>query len=362
MNTFFEIKKTKNDEFMFNLKATNGEIILTSELYKTKSSALDGIRSVIENAALDKRYEKRKTKKDKPYFVLKAGNGEIIGKSEEYSSKAAMEKGIKAVKKNAASASTENNLNKITTINQKIMGNSNSKTPSASMDVTGIIQPIVEKTTDKLLNYLEVALKDKGHTIIGVFQNQHPTMSFTLEAVLPWAGSAPSHIKFLDSNGQPNMKPYKQVIVKPGEKLEFVIEDGSGGGIALMGKSKTDQGSTEIAILYLLADYCYITYETLGIWMKMEVYSEKDAPDDATIKVNLNDYVNNKDLQNGGTKSKLFGLQLQYFTPVMVEDAVQSVLQAQIVKGSAGQTPDENEAIAQWTVTNVEQYNNSRKG
>lgn len=45
----FELKKTKNGQFFFNLKAANGQIILTSEMYKSKSGAQNGIESVKKN-------------------------------------------------------------------------------------------------------------------------------------------------------------------------------------------------------------------------------------------------------------------------------------------------------------------------
>ncbi len=89
---------------MFNLMAGNNEIILTSERYKQRKSAEAGIESVKKNAPDDARFERKTAKSGEPYFVLKAGNGEIIGKSEMYSSTAAMEKGIESVKKNAPDA------------------------------------------------------------------------------------------------------------------------------------------------------------------------------------------------------------------------------------------------------------------
>ena len=73
----FEIKKAKNGQFFFHLKASNGEIILASETYKTKRSARNGIASVQKNAPEAARYDRRKGKGDKPYFVLKAANGQI---------------------------------------------------------------------------------------------------------------------------------------------------------------------------------------------------------------------------------------------------------------------------------------------
>ncbi len=46
----FELKKTSNGQFRFNLKASNGQVIATSESYKTKASALNGIESVKKHA------------------------------------------------------------------------------------------------------------------------------------------------------------------------------------------------------------------------------------------------------------------------------------------------------------------------
>ena len=85
---------------MFNLKAGNGEIILTSELYTTKAACDNGIASVQKNSPLDERYERKEAKNGKPYFVFKAANHQVIGKSEMYSSAASMENGINSVKTN----------------------------------------------------------------------------------------------------------------------------------------------------------------------------------------------------------------------------------------------------------------------
>ena len=103
----FVLKKSTNGQFYFNLKAGNGETILTGENYASKQGATNGIASTKQNAPLDERYE-RKTAADKsPYFTLKAANGEPLGRSEMYSSTAAMENGIASVKANAPGASTE---------------------------------------------------------------------------------------------------------------------------------------------------------------------------------------------------------------------------------------------------------------
>jgi len=99
MAGWYELKAS-GDQFMFNLKAGNGETILNSERYTAKAGATNGIASVQKNSPDDSRYERKTSKADEPYFVLKAANHETIGKSEVYSSESAMENGIASVKTN----------------------------------------------------------------------------------------------------------------------------------------------------------------------------------------------------------------------------------------------------------------------
>lgn len=102
----FELKVAKNGKYHFNLLAGNGQIILSSEMYESKSAAENGIESIKKNAADDARYSREESSKGDPYFTLKAANHQVIGKSETYSGKAAMENGIESVKKNAPDAPT----------------------------------------------------------------------------------------------------------------------------------------------------------------------------------------------------------------------------------------------------------------
>lgn len=100
----FEVKPAAKGQFRFNLKAANGEIILTSETYKSKDGCLNGIESVRKHSAADENFDRRVAKDGKPYFALKASNGQDIGRSEMYNSKASMERGIQSVKRNAPEA------------------------------------------------------------------------------------------------------------------------------------------------------------------------------------------------------------------------------------------------------------------
>src|SRR5262249_23563008 len=106
----FEIEKGSDGQFFFRLKAGNGEIILSSEQYKSKASAQAGIDSVKTNAKVSDRFERKESSGKQPYFILKAANGETLGKSQMYSSAAAMEKGIESVKTNAPGAAVEDHV------------------------------------------------------------------------------------------------------------------------------------------------------------------------------------------------------------------------------------------------------------
>ena len=113
----FVIAIAKNGEYTFNLKASNGEIILAaSETYTTLSACEKGIASVKKNAGapvedqtrdekqVHPKFELYKDKGGEFRFRLKAANGEIIGKSEGYKAKASARKGIASIVKNAPDA------------------------------------------------------------------------------------------------------------------------------------------------------------------------------------------------------------------------------------------------------------------
>jgi hypothetical protein len=106
MSGTFEIKKAKDGEFYFHLKASNGQIILASEMYVAKSSAENGIESIRKNATTDSNYERKDTKNGQYMFNLKAANHQVIGTSETYTTTAARDAGIESVKTNAPKAAT----------------------------------------------------------------------------------------------------------------------------------------------------------------------------------------------------------------------------------------------------------------
>lgn len=103
----FVISVRKNGEYQFNLKATNGQVILASEGYTTKAACENGIASVKKNALDDDRFDRKISSNGKFHFNLKAGNGQIIGSSEMYESEAGRDNGIESVKRNAPDAAVE---------------------------------------------------------------------------------------------------------------------------------------------------------------------------------------------------------------------------------------------------------------
>ena len=120
----FVVKKTKTG-VKVNLKAGNGEIIATSEVYNTKGACLNGVKSVINNAPkanfedqTTEGFEKAKHPKFEMYtdkagevrFRLKATNGQVIAVSEGYAAKASCLNGVESVRKNAAEGKIEEQL------------------------------------------------------------------------------------------------------------------------------------------------------------------------------------------------------------------------------------------------------------
>ncbi len=111
--------RTVNSGIKFDLKATNGQVIATSEVYTTEAACRNGIESVRKNAPIANvedqtaenyetvthpKFEMYQDKAGEYRFRLKARNGEIIATSEGYVAKASCENGIESVKKNAPEA------------------------------------------------------------------------------------------------------------------------------------------------------------------------------------------------------------------------------------------------------------------
>ena len=103
----FELTAARGGKFKWNLKATNGKVVLTSQLYTGKPAAKNGIASVKKNARHDARYERKKAKNGKSYFVLKSPNDQVIGTSQMYASSSGVSGGIASVKKTAGRAKVQ---------------------------------------------------------------------------------------------------------------------------------------------------------------------------------------------------------------------------------------------------------------
>lgn len=105
----FELSKNDKGQFTFVLKAANGEVILRSEQYETKASAENGIASVQKNSPADERFERKDATNGKFFFNLKAGNHQVIGTSQMYATAASRDAGIESVKKNGPSTTIADN-------------------------------------------------------------------------------------------------------------------------------------------------------------------------------------------------------------------------------------------------------------
>jgi len=101
MAGIFQLSKLNNGQYHFNLLAANRQVILTSEAYQQRQSAMNGIESVRKSAAARENFEKRTAKNGKHYFVLLARNGQIVGQSQMYAHPSSAYGGIRSVMNNA---------------------------------------------------------------------------------------------------------------------------------------------------------------------------------------------------------------------------------------------------------------------
>lgn len=103
----FEISTRSNGEFQFNLKAGNGQVILTSQGYAGKASCLNGVESVRAHAVADPSFHRHEAKDGRFYFTLNASNGQVIGQSQMYADAGGRDNGIRSVQDNAPTATLD---------------------------------------------------------------------------------------------------------------------------------------------------------------------------------------------------------------------------------------------------------------
>lgn len=100
----FEISTRADGDFMFNLKASNGEVVMTSQGYAAKSACQNGIKSAKTNSIDKNMFKEELAANGKFYFNLTAANHQVIGTSQMYSTKKGRDNGIESVIKNAPKA------------------------------------------------------------------------------------------------------------------------------------------------------------------------------------------------------------------------------------------------------------------
>lgn len=103
----YELGSNDKGQFSFVLKADNGEVILRSEQYATKASAENGIQSVQANCGDDARYDRKVASDGRFYFNLKAANHQVIGTSQMYKAEAGRDGGIESAKTHGKSTAVK---------------------------------------------------------------------------------------------------------------------------------------------------------------------------------------------------------------------------------------------------------------
>lgn len=103
----FVVSKGKDGQFYFALKAANSQTVLQSEGYKTLKSCQNGIESVRKNSQDAKRFVCNTARDGRTYFVLKAPNGQEVGRSQMYKSDSGCKNGMKSVASSARVATVD---------------------------------------------------------------------------------------------------------------------------------------------------------------------------------------------------------------------------------------------------------------
>ena len=98
MHSKYTLHAVGTSQYHWSLKARDAQTMLSSQVYEARAGAETGIESCRVNSPDDARYERLTTRDERSYFVLKAANGEVIGTSQMYPSPAALEKAIASCK------------------------------------------------------------------------------------------------------------------------------------------------------------------------------------------------------------------------------------------------------------------------
>lgn len=211
MAGWFELSKSSDNQFRFVLKAGNGETILTSELYTSKTSAEKGIASVRSNSPQEERYEKKTASNGKFYFNLKAANHQIIGSSQMYATAQSRETGIASVKANGTSQTVKDNLPLLADISHEL------RTPLAVLrGELEAIQDGVRKFTPETV----ASLQAEVGTLTKLVDDLHQ-LSMSDEGALAYQKAPVDLIPLLEVAGG----AFRERFASRGLKLQFSLPD-----------------------------------------------------------------------------------------------------------------------------------------
>jgi hypothetical protein len=100
----FEILKAGDGRFAFRLKAANGHTLLNSETYTTKAAAENATAAVQRYCADETAYERLITEDGSHYFQVRAANGQVLARSDVYTTEPGLDEGIASVRRIAVEA------------------------------------------------------------------------------------------------------------------------------------------------------------------------------------------------------------------------------------------------------------------
>ncbi len=106
----FIISKRSNGHFQFILKADNGQVLLSSQGYTLLTACENGVDAVKRNCSIMRRYELKTSGNRQHFFNLKAANGQIVATSEVYTNLVSRDNGVAAVMRIGIMAPVEYNL------------------------------------------------------------------------------------------------------------------------------------------------------------------------------------------------------------------------------------------------------------
>jgi hypothetical protein len=95
----YELKRSVDGKYVFNLKGEQHEVLLTSHPFPKKTEALAAIETMRRSGASESSFELKRAVTGNPFFVLKSERDEVLGRSEFFGSESAAWRAMQAARK-----------------------------------------------------------------------------------------------------------------------------------------------------------------------------------------------------------------------------------------------------------------------